>query len=218
MKKNIQVLIVDDTRLVNEGINSLLSDKDGIEVIGNVLSGLECIDFIQKHSVDVVLLDHQMPEMSGLETLQKINELGSNVKVVLLTLFNEQNLLKAYMDVGIQGCMLKQDSPSELAFGIQMVAQGEPYFSSSVAKVLAGRASRTVKPSNAGRPVDVDRLTKAEWQILALIGEGMSVEEISKIRHTSAKTVSRQKQSIMDKLNIHKETKLMRYAINHGIE
>jgi len=212
-----KLLIVDDTRLVNEGISSLLANEVGLQVVGNAMNGMECLHFLKKNPVDVILLDHQMPGQNGLETLEKIRKIKFPVKVILLTFLNEKNLINAYMDLGIEGCMLKQDSPHEFIFGIHQVARGEVYLSSSVAKVLAGRRVSTTVPQ-AGPAINVESLTRAEWQVLTLIGQGMSVEEISLQRKTSVKTVSRQKQNIMDKLDIHKETKLMRFAIDHGIE
>lgn len=213
----INLLIVDDTLLVNQGICSLLQAEQDMAVVGNALNGQQALTFLREKKVDVVLLDHHMPGKSGLQTLQQIRGEKLPVKVILLTLLEDKSLIKSYMEVGIEGCMLKQDNLHEFTFGIRQVFRGEQFFSSSVAKVLAGQSSTPARPL-VEKSTLVASLTKAEWQVLALIANGYSVEEISDLRHTSTKTVSRQKQNIMDKLNIHKETKLMRFAIDQGIE
>jgi len=211
--KKIRVIIVDDMQLVNEGIASLLANANNIEVVAKAFNGNQCLELLQKNDLDIILLDHQMPSLNGLQTLQEIRKLNSKVKIILLTLMNEKGLLKTYMELGIDGCVLKQNGPSELVFGIQQVYNDGTYFSSSVAKVLAQD-----KPRIADNFLNTEQLTKSEMQVLALVGQGLSVKEISALRHTSTKTVSRQKQNIMDKLGIHKETKLMRFAIDNGIE
>lgn len=214
--KKTRILLVDDTRLVNEGISSLLSKEADWDIVGNVFSGEACLDFLQENTVDVVLLDHQMPGLNGLQTLSQIRQQSLTVKVILLTLFNEKSLIQAYLEVGIEGCLLKNDSPHELVFGIRQVILGERFLSSMIAQLMASTVHETVTPGIQKTEM-LESLTKAERQVLAWIGKGLSVEEISTLRHTSVKTVSRQKQNIMDKLNIHKETKLMRFAIDHGI-
>lgn len=212
----IRILTVDDTRIVNEGMSSLLSMEEDLEVAGKVLSGEDCLRWLRINSADIVLLDHQMPAQNGLETLSAIREAKFPVRVILLTLLAGEHLIQQYFDAKVDGCVLKHDSPDELIFGIRAVAKGEAYYSTSVSKVLSGNFNQQ-KRWNTSSSEDIQRLTKAELQVLSMIGQGLSVEEISLCRSTSVKTINRQKQNIMDKLNIHKETKLMRFAIEHGI-
>ena len=213
----IEVLIVDDTRLVSEGINALLSREPSIKVVGTVFSGAECLRFLDRHSVDVLLLDHEMPGLNGLETLTQLRQRPQHPRVILLTLHEDATLVRTYSEAGAAGCILKNDSVDEFVFGIQQVAAGKTYHSAAVERLMQNaQAAAQAAPLPVDNPVA--NLTKAEQEVLALIGQGLTVTEISELRHTSAKTVSRQKQNIMDKLDIHKETKLMRYAIVHGIE
>lgn len=214
--KKANVLIVDDMRMVNEGLGSLLEDEENLHIAGNLMDGSSCLKYLQDHPVDLILLDHQMPQMDGLTTLKNIRSKQYPVKVILLTLLSEEVLLKKYMEIGIEGCLLKQDSPEELIFGVQQVLKGESFFSSAVTKVLLEQANRRATLL-AGKNTHIKDLTPAEWEVLSLIGKGLSANEIASKRNTSILTVNKQKQSIMNKLDIHKETKLMHFALQFGI-
>lgn len=214
--KETKVLIVEDMPLVNEGISLLLNKEPNLKVVGSAKTGPECLQFLKKHLVDLVVLDHQLPGQTGLEILCQIQAVSRKIKVVLLTFLFEEKLIRKYLDSGVAGCLLKHDSPQEFTYGIQQVAKGESYISSTVSQVLNGQLGRTPNAPKAHRD-NLESLTKAEFQVLTLIGKGLSVEEIGKTRHTSVNTVGRQKQNIMDKLDIHKETKLMRFAIELGL-
>lgn len=214
--KKTSVLVADDVRLVNEGICSLLEPIENVCVIGQAMDGEACLDFLQKSAVDLLLLDHQMPKLDGFAVLQQIRAAKIPVKVILLTLLTEESIIQQYLNAGIDGCLLKHDLPDEFLFGIQQVIKGETYFSSAVAQVLARQASQNQR-SRANGHQELNGLTRSEWEVLTLIGKGFSVQEVSEIRHRSVQTINKQKQSIMNKLGIHKETKLMKFALDYGI-
>ena len=124
----------------------------------------------------------------------------------------KEYLIRSYLKQGVDGFLLKFDSALELDFALQEVMSGQTFYSSGVAKILSGTGAK----SDSQLP-DLSVLTKAELSILALIGEGFSAQEIGQKRNTSEKTVNRQKQNIMDKLDIHRESNLVRVAILAGL-
>lgn len=214
MDSSIDILIVDDTRLVNEGIAALLNQQAKYNIIGQALSGKEALRLLNTHSPQVVVLDHQMPGANGLEVMQQIRTRHSDVKIIVLTYMVSEQLIREYIQSGVEGFLLKHDSANELVFAIDQVMQGEHYFSSGATQILSG----TMPSSSSDQDqMLLSTLTPSELEIFGLIGKGQTVEEISKSRKTSLKTVRRQKQNIMDKLDVHKEIKLMRLAIEHGL-
>lgn len=212
--ESVKVLIVDDKCLVNEGISALLSKGEEFDIVGNVLNGQACLEMLRQTPIDLVLLDHNMPGKTGLQTFKEIKDSHPFTKVIALTFLAEESLIRAYLNENIHGFLLKSDTSAELLFAARQVVLGKPFFSSGVAQALSGQVQ-----SNTSTHVDADLslLTPAELNVLTLIGQGLSATEISDKRFTSVKTVNRQKQTIMDKLGIHKETKLMRFAIQQGL-
>lgn len=211
-----KLLIAEDQQLISAGLSALINTVDSFDIVGNVSDGQECVSFLNSNEVDIVLLDHQMPNLNGFETLKRIRNQNFSVKVILLTFLAQEALLRAYIQVGLDGCLLKHDTAPNLLHGLEQVANGEVYFSTSVAQVLAGQPVSDITPQVGSKNL-LNDLTKAERQVLAMIGRGLSMKEISEKRGTAIKTVSHQKQQIMDKLNIHKETKLMKFTMDHGI-
>ncbi len=212
----VRILVVDDMPLISEGLSLMLAKENNLSIVGKASNGAECMQFLQQQAVDLVLLDHQMPGQSGLEIMHQIRENNKQLKVVMLTFLIDEQLVKNYLEAGANGCLLKHDSPAEFVYGIQQVVAGRQFLSSTVSKVL----SKQLVGDSGVKPVpseNLGELTKAEREVLSWIGRGLSVEEIGQIRKTTTSTVSRQKQNIMDKLDIHKEIKLMRFAIEQGL-
>lgn len=212
--QQVKVMVVDDKCLVNEGIAALISKDQSFRVVDKPLSGEACLNMLKNQPVDLIILDHNMPGQTGLQTFKQIKANHPLTKVIALTFFAEESLIKAYIDEKVHGFLLKSDTSAELLFALHQVAAGQQFFSSGVAKILSGQKLTLPKENDTA---EVSSLTPAELNVLVMIGQGMSVSEISAKRFTSIKTVNRQKQTIMDKLGIHKETKLMRFAIESGL-
>lgn len=212
---SVEILIVDDRRLVNEGIAALLKQQERYHVIGQALSGKEALRFLNTQSPNVVILDHEMPGENGLEVLQQIRAGFPQIKIIVVTFMVAESLIREYVQSGVDGFVLKHDSSNELVFAIDQVMHGGHFYSSGVTQILSGTSPHG---SHANQNKEtVQSLTPSELEILGMIGKGHTVEEISKLRKTSLKTVRRQKQNIMDKLDVHKEIKLMRLAIEQGL-
>ncbi|MGD1845545.1 MAG: response regulator [Salibacteraceae bacterium] len=208
------LLIVDDRRLVNEGLAALIGQYPRYQVEGQALSGKEALRFLNQKKVDVVILDHQMPGQNGLKVLAEIQSRFSSIKVIVVTYLLEELVLRDYVKAGVEGLVLKHDSSAELVLALDQVSNGGRFFSSGVTQMLSGAPVilGTSAPSNV-----LNVLTPSEREILSFIGKGHTVQEIATLRQTAVQTVKRQKQNIMDKLDIHKEIKLMRLAIEEGL-
>ncbi|MGD1848999.1 MAG: response regulator [Salibacteraceae bacterium] len=204
-----QIQLVDDHPIMSEGLAMLLNKDPRFSVAGTAVNGPECLQQLAVEKIDLLVVDHQMPGLTGLELLKSCRKQYPAVKVVLLTMVVDRQLIEDYLEAGAKGCLQKQDRPKELLYGLAQVAAGEQYLSTTVARILA----QQLQGGQQRMPIS---LTGAEKEVLRWIGRGLSVTEIAQQRQTSNNTVARQKQSIMDKLDIHREIKLVHYAIRHG--
>lgn len=209
-----RLLIVEDRQLVGEGFASMLRQSEALEVLGVVNSGDDCLAMLAATPADLVVLDHQMPGKNGLQTFEEIHSRWPETAVVVITFLAQASILRTYLRKEVRGLMLKSDSASELLFGMEQVARGNHFISSGVSLLLNGHGCSDELASSVE---GIERLTPTELEVLAFIGRGMTTAEISQERHTSEKTVRRQKQNIMDKLTVHREAKLVRLAIEAGL-
>ncbi len=209
----MRVVIVDDLNLVNEGIAALLNKINEVEVAASFLTGQACLNWLHQNQVDLVLLDHQMVDLNGLDTFREIRKKHPFVKVLLLTWVAEASLIQTYIREGVDGYLLKSDSYLELETAVRSIQNKGSYFSPEITRLLSGGCSAKVPQYQQER---LKSLTPAELQVLKLIAQGLTTSEIAEERHTAIKTVNRQKQDMMDKLGIHKEIKLMRFAFDCG--
>ncbi len=210
----IRVLVVDDHPIVREGICALLAVVGDIEVVGEAANGSEAIDMVRELQPDVVLMDIAMPIMGGLEATRRICREFPKIKVLILTQYDDKEYVLPVIEAGATGFVSKAAASSELIDGIRSVHRGDSYLSPPAAKLVvegyrykAGR--RTKDP--------YDQLTDRERDILKLMAEGHTNQEIADILIISRKTVEGHKTNLMAKLDIHNRTELVKYALRKGI-
>lgn len=212
----IRVLIADDHALVREGIIALLAHYDDIEVVGEASDGIEAIKRVSEVMPDVLLVDIGMPKLGGLEATIEIKKTCPDVKIIVLTQYDDREYVSRFLKAGISGYLLKKAVGNELINAIRAANRGELYlFSSIAAEVVSGYLGRDVKASAEESPYD--KLTDREKQVLKLLAEGHSHKEIASDLNISAKTVITHQTNISQKLNIHSRTALVKYAISTGI-
>jgi DNA-binding NarL/FixJ family response regulator len=212
----IRVLIADDHALVREGIIALLAHYDDIEVVGEASDGIEAIKRVSEAMPDVLLMDIGMPKLGGLEATIEIKKTCPDVKIVVLTQYDDREYVSRFLKAGISGYLLKKAVGNELINAIRAANRGELYlFSSIAAEVVSGYLGRDVTTSAEESPYD--KLTDREKQVLKLLAEGHSHKEIASDLNISAKTVITHQTNISQKLNIHSRTALVKYAISTGI-
>ena len=211
----IKVLLAEDHTIVRKGIRSLLDGEADIEVVGEADNGREAIAGVEALQPDIVLMDHTMPILNGLEATRQIVKRFPAVKVLILTMHTNEEYIFEFLQAGASGYLVKQTAPTELVTAIHAVYRGDSFLSPSISKTVI---SGFVRQSEAlGGEDGYDLLTDREHEILQLITEGYSTKEVAEQLHISAKTVATHKVHIMEKLNIHSMTELVKYAIRKGV-
>jgi DNA-binding NarL/FixJ family response regulator len=213
--KKIRVLIVDDHTLVREGVRAMLALASDIEVVGEAANGKEALEKTEQLLPDVVLMDLAMPIMGGLEATRRISRQFPGSRVLALTQYDDSEYVIPVIEAGARGYITKMAAFSELATAIQSVYRGESYLSPTAASALIDECQLK---TNVETEVDpYQRLTDREREILKLIVEGHTAREIAEMLVVSRKTVEWHKSSLMNKLNIHNKTDLIKYAIRKTI-
>lgn len=214
----IRILLIDDHTLFRSGIRLLLQRQPDFEVVDEAADGLEGIKLAKRHQPDVILLDLNMPGLSGLETLQLLVQDLPDTAVVVLTVSEEADELKAALRDGARGYLLKNIEAETLVAGVRRAAAGEPVISESMtAKLVAHfRAPEKVAPA-AAAPVTADRLTPREREIVQGLARGESNKEIARTLDVAESTVKIHVQNILKKLNLTSRVQVAVYAVEHGL-
>ncbi len=207
----IDVLIVDDHRLVRAGLARMLADAPDIEVVGEVGSGEAALSFIRQHAPEVVLMDVRMPGIGGLEATRRAVRIDREVKVIAVSMCEAEPYPSQLLRAGAAGYLSKGADVGEVVRAIRRVASGDRYVSNPVAQHLA----LAQLDSDSTHPFDV--LSGREMQIALMVVNCVRVQEISRRLHLSPKTVNSYRYRIFDKLGVGSDVQLTRKAIREGI-
>ena len=213
--KRIRVLIVDDHTLVRDGIRSLLALTADIEIVGEATNGKEALEKARQLLPDVVLMDLAMPIMGGLEATRRIRRELAATKILALTQYDDSEYVIPVIEAGARGFVTKMASFSELSSAIQAVYRGESFLSPSAAAALIEECQQKTAEEEGRDPYD--HLTDREREVLKLVAEGYTAREIADMLIISPKTAEWYKASLMNKLNIHSKTDLIKFAIRRAI-
>jgi len=213
--KKIRVLVVDDHAIVRDGICALLGLVGDMEVVGEAANGKEALEMVSKLMPDVVLMDISMPVLGGLEATRRIHKELPGVKVLVLTQYDDREYVFPVIEAGACGFISKTAASSELASGIRSVHRGDSFLSPSVAKLLVEDYQQGASTRKSHDPYE--QLTDREREILKLLAEGYTTQEIAKMLVISPKTVEGHKTNLMAKLDIHNRIDLVKYALRKGI-
>ncbi|OGO25083.1 MAG: DNA-binding response regulator [Chloroflexi bacterium RBG_16_50_9] len=213
--KKIKVLIVDDHTLVRAGIRSLLTLVEDIEVVGEASDGKEALVKVRQLMPDVVLMDLAMPVMGGLEATRRLRKEFPGVKVLALTQYDDSEYVIPIIEAGACGFITKMSAFSELAAAIEAAYRGESYLSSTAATALVEEYQQKI--TSEGEQDPYQQLTDREREVLKLVAEGHTTREIAEMLVVSPKTVEWYKSSLMNKLNLHGRTDLIKYAIRKRV-
>jgi len=211
----IRVLIVDDHTLVRDGIKALLSLVADIEVVGEAENGKEALAMVNNLAPDVVLMDLAMPVMSGLEATRRIRKEFPRTRVLALTQYDDSEYVIPVIEAGASGFVTKMVAFSELASAIQAVYRGESFLSPSAASSLVEEFQQKTTAETEKDPYQ--QLTDREREVLKLVVEGHTIREIAEMLVISPKTVEWYKTSLMNKLNIHSKTDLIKFALRKRV-
>lgn len=205
MADKISVLLVDDHALVRRGFRRMLDDDEALEVVGEASNGAEAVKLAGKLCPQVIVMDCQLPEMSGLEATRKILQSNPETAILMLSMHSEDTLVRQALEAGARGYVLKNAMDLDLANAIKSVAAGK-----SVVDPRVQRTENLKGEREAG-------LTSRELEVLQYIVAGKSNKEIASELDLSVNTVSVHRANIMDRLGIHKTAELVVYAIRNGL-
>jgi DNA-binding NarL/FixJ family response regulator len=213
--KPIRVLLVDDHAILREGLRALLALAGDIEVVGEAGDGREAVDAAQRLKPDVILMDVAMPVMDGLEATLEIRRELPQCKVLILTQHDNKEYIFPILRAGAAGYVLKKAAGSELVSAIHAVYEGGAFLHPSVARaVVEGYVGRN---GEHGEHEGLEKLSEREIQVLKLVAEGHSNQEIADMLFLSVKTVMGHRANVMQKLGLHNRTELVKYAIRQGL-
>jgi len=213
--QKIRVLVVDDHTIVRDGICALLALAGDIEVVGEAANGREALDMVEELAPNVVLMDIAMPVMGGLEATRRIRREFPGTKVLVLTQYDDKEYVFPVLEAGASGFISKIAASAELTQGIRSVYQGDSFLSPSVAKVVVEDYQQAASLRDRHDPYE--QLTDRERDVLKLVAEGYTTQQIADMLIISPKTVEGYKTSLMTKLDIHNRADLIKYALRKGI-
>ena len=208
-----RVVIADDHAIVRAGLRSLIHDEIGLELVGEAAGGYEAIDLVQKNRPDVLVLDISMPDLDGISVTRKLKPDFPELHILILTLHEDEALVKEAIKAGASGYILKRAAETELISAIQVVLRGDMYIDPAMLRALFSEPCADSTQQN----LPVETLTPRETEILKLIVEGYTNRQISEQLTISIRTVEGHRGNISDKLGLHSRLELVRYARQHGI-
>ncbi|CCH52813.1 two component transcriptional regulator, LuxR family [Fibrisoma limi BUZ 3] len=209
-----KLMLVDDHSIVRDGIRLLLEQAEGLEIVDEANDGEEALEKLKVQRPDVVLMDISLPGMSGIQTTQVISRLYKGVRVLMLSMHNNEDYILRSVEAGAYGYILKDSSSDEMVKAIRTIASGEKYYSSPVATIiLNGYMQQLKKGEKHGRAQRQSRLSKKEKEILQFLVEGMSSREIAEKLQLSVRTVDNHRANMMRRLQVRNAAELVRMAV-----
>lgn len=210
----IRTMLLEDHKMVRQGLVALLQDAADIEIVGEAGDGATAVELARTLHPDVALLDISMPGMNGLEAAQKIREISPQTKLLFLTMYADDEYIIQALRFGGTGYVLKDADAGTLIDAVRRVCRGESYLSPEVSQTIIRRVINKEPETHTDNH---ENLTTRERQILQLIAEARTNREISERLKISIKTVQTHRANLMNKLDIHDQTSLVKYAIRHGL-
>ncbi|WP_028669917.1 response regulator [Saccharospirillum impatiens] len=217
MSGSVKVMLVDDQTLVREGIKSLLQLAGHIEILGEASDGMEALEALKSLTPDVILMDIRMPRLDGIETLKTLTGQGSTIPVIILTTFDDHELVLSAIRAGARGFLLKDVSLESLVEAIDAVHRGETLIQPAVTeRVLKGFTELQTQTKVERDPVQ-EPLTQREIEIVRLMAGGYSNKEISRAIFKSEGTIKNHVSNILAKLNVRDRTRAVLKALELGL-
>lgn len=207
----IRVFIVDDHVIVRQGLRRIMEDADGIEVVGDVSNGVEALKQSGKLKWDVMLLDISMPVKSGGDTLKQLMAENKKARVLILSMYSEDQYAVRLMKAGASGYLTKDVASEQLVGAIRKVAAGGKYISPTLAELLLMEVN-----SDSGKPLHAC-LSDREYQVFRLLGSGKKVSEIAEALSLSVKTISTYRAHILAKMKFKNNAEMTFYVIQNGL-
>ncbi len=208
----IRVLIVDDHAIVRQGLRRILEEAKGMKVAGEAANGIEALKMLRTEKFDVILLDISMPEKNGIDTLKLIMDRNRDAKVLMLSMYPEDQYAVRLMKAGASGYLTKETAPEQLVEAIRAVIEGKKHINSTLAELLLDECGL-----DSGKPPHKN-LSDREYQVLRMIGSGKQVSEIAETLSLSVKTISTYRAHILEKMKLKNNAELTYYVMQNGLK
>jgi len=213
MVAKIRVLIADDHAILREGVRALLHLTEDIEVVGEAVDGKQAVEMARQLDPDVILMDIAMPGLGGLEATIALKGGGSRARVLILSQYEDREYVRRLLKAGVSGYLLKKSAGAELANSIRAVHRGGLVLDPEVARTAMEEAG----PAAPAGADTYESLTDREKQVLKLVAEGLSNKEVADVLGISVKTAMSHREKVMEKLDVHNRTELVRFALRRGV-
>jgi DNA-binding NarL/FixJ family response regulator len=206
--KKIKALLVDDHKIVRDGIRYILNSDKNIEVVGEASNGIEAIKYLEKNNeIDIVLMDINMPHLNGIDATEIIKKLYNKIHVLALTMHNEESYIVNMIKSGAIGYVLKDTNSSSLLDAVKIVATGKNYYSNDVTSTIVNQLFQTTN----SKQNEID-LSKREIEIIKYVADGKTNRETAEIINISPRTVETHRRNIIKKLGLNNTAELINYA------
>lgn len=212
-RHSYRIVLADDHTIVRQGIKRTIEERADLTVVGEASDGLELLNLLKILGMDLVILDISMPKLRGIDAVREIKKILPDVKVLILSMYKDMELLHQAISSGADGYVLKEDSDKELYSAIKKVRQGKIYISPRLSEGLKNDWAQIRRGTSK---LIFEPLTKREIEVLRLIAEGKSSKEIANLLFISIRTVQNHRANIMSKLGVKKTADLIKYAIHKG--
>jgi len=211
----VKVFLIDDHRIFLEGLEKLISDDPSMVIVGTSSDAREGVKKIQQLQPDIVLMDISMPGLNGLEGTRMISRVCPRTRILILSMHENELFLRRALEAGADGYILKDSRVDELVHAIQETYKGNCYLSPSISRKLVDEYLETKRREEIKNQIPV--LTGREREILQLLAEGHTSQAIGKVLGISQKTVQTHRKKMMKKLNVHRISDLVKYAVEEGL-
>ena len=213
MSDKIKIIVADDHPLMRKGLKTVLESENTFEVIAQASNGIEAFTALQESPADIITLDVEMPEMSGIEVARKIIEEKIETKIIFLTMYKDEDMFNEAMDIGASGYVLKENAVDDIVDCVKEVSKGSYYISPLISKYLINRQKKMQTLSD--NSPSINNLTKTERNILRMVAQNKTSREIAEELFIASKTVENHRTNISRKLNLSGSHSLIKYAIEH---
>lgn len=214
MKHEVSVFIVDDHPLLRRGLRDVIGGNSRFKIVGEASDGEEAMRRFATLKPDIAIIDIDLPRLNGLETIRALRQQALAVKTIILTMYNEEDMFNAAMDLGARAYVLKENAANDIIAALEKVACGDAFVSPPLHDAGQRRSER-VRELLLGKP-QIESLTPAERRILKLVGEDYTSKEIADRLKLSVRTVENHRQHICDKLKLHGTHSLLKFAFDNS--
>ena len=214
MPQQVSILIVDDHPLLRRGVRDAIAENPRFQIVGEASDGQEAMRLVTSLKPQIAVVDIDMPHLNGLEMLRALRQLSFPVKTIILTMFKEEDMFNAALDLGALAYVVKENAANDVLAALEKVTRGETFFSTVLWEAGQRRSDR-VQQLLLSKP-QIETLTSSERRILKLVGQDYTSKEIANCLNLSVRTVDNHRQNICHKLNLHGTHSLLKFAFDNS--